>query len=90
LEPNEEKNQKVIEIAPPPISKELKKRWSYFIEKVYQADPLISSKCKGETRIISCFDQPEVIIHAKRNSSLIEAWGSKTEQTQAQGGSKPI
>ncbi len=45
----------LIEVAPPPVSKELKKRWSYFIEKVYQADPLISSKCKGETRIISSF-----------------------------------
>lgn len=51
----------VIEIAPPPISKELKKRWSYFIRKVYETDPLTCPKCQGEMRIISFIDQPEVI-----------------------------
>ncbi len=51
----------VIEIEAPPVSKELKKRWSYFIRKVYETDPLICPKCKGQMRIISFIDQPDVI-----------------------------
>ena len=51
----------VIEIAPASVSKELKKRWSYFIRKVYETDPLTCPKCQGEIRIISFIDQPEVI-----------------------------
>jgi len=51
----------VIEIAPPPVSKELKRRWSYFIRKVYETDPLTCPKCRSEMRIISFIDQPEVI-----------------------------
>lgn len=51
----------VIEVVPPPISKELKKRWSHFIQKVYETHPLICPKCQGEMRIISFIDQPEVI-----------------------------
>lgn len=46
----------VIEVAPPPISKELKKRWSYFIRKVYETDPLTCPKCQGEMRMISFID----------------------------------
>jgi hypothetical protein len=51
----------VIEIEAPPVSKELKKRWSYLIRKVYETDPLVCPKCSGEMRIISFIDQPEVI-----------------------------
>jgi len=51
----------VIEVDPPPISKEFKKRWSYFIRKVYETDPLNCPKCQGEMRIISFIEQPEVI-----------------------------
>ena len=64
----------VIEIAPPLVSKELKKRWSHLIRKVYETDPLTCPKCQGEMwfdelttlrkpegRIISFIDQPEVI-----------------------------
>lgn len=40
-----------------PISKELKKRWSYFIRKVYETDPLTCPKCQGEPAIISFIDQ---------------------------------
>ncbi len=56
----------VIEVASPPKFKELKKRWSYFIRKVYETDPLVCAKCHGEMRI-SFIGQPEVIIHTKRN-----------------------
>src|SRR5215475_8924340 len=45
----------------PPVSKDLKKRWSYFIRKVYETDPLVCPKCSGEMRIIRFIDQPEVI-----------------------------
>ena len=51
----------ISEIDAPPVSKELKKRWSYFIRKVYETDPLICPKCHGEMRIISFIDQPGVI-----------------------------
>ncbi len=44
------------------------KRWSYFIQKVYETDPLVCPKCSGEMRIISFIDQAEVIIRAIRNS----------------------
>ena len=60
--------------TPPPVSKELKKRWSYLIRKVYETDPLICPECQGkmwfdklttlkklEGRIISFIDQPGVI-----------------------------
>ncbi len=58
----------VTEIPPPLVSKELKKRWSYFIRKVYETDPLLCPKCSGKMRITSFIDQAEVIVHAKRNS----------------------
>jgi hypothetical protein len=52
---------KISEIDAPPLSKELKKRWSYFIRKVYKTDPFACPKCPGEMRIISFIDQPDVI-----------------------------
>lgn len=45
----------VIEVAPPPVSKELKKRWSYLIRKVYETDPLTCPKYEGEMRIITLY-----------------------------------
>jgi hypothetical protein len=51
----------VFDVAAPPVSKELKKRWSYFIRKVYATDHLTCPKWQGEMRIISFVDQPEVI-----------------------------
>ena len=40
-------------LDPQPVSKELKKRWPYFVRKVYEADPLTCPKCQGEMRITS-------------------------------------
>src|SRR5262245_52852793 len=37
-----EEKTEISEIDAPPVSKELEKRWSYFIRKVYETDPLIS------------------------------------------------
>jgi hypothetical protein len=31
----------VTEVPPPPLSRELKIRWSHFIQKVYETDPLV-------------------------------------------------
>jgi len=48
----------ISEIDAAPLSKELKKRWAYFIRKVYETDSLACPKCQGEMRIISFIDQP--------------------------------
>ncbi len=48
--------------------KNLKRRRSYFIRKVYETDPLVCPKGSGEMEIISFIDQAEVIVHARRNS----------------------
>jgi len=54
----------------PRLSEELKKRWSHFIRKVCETDPLACPRCQGEMRIISFIDlsacnaqagQPDVI-----------------------------
>jgi hypothetical protein len=37
----EEESTEVTEVPPPPISRELKRRWSHFIRKVYGTDPLV-------------------------------------------------
>jgi len=72
----------ISEIDAPALSKELKKRWSYFIRKVYETDPLICAKCQGEMRIISFIDQPEVIKKILQHLSL---W----EESQAPPESEP-
>ncbi|MBI2360262.1 MAG: hypothetical protein HYV04_15410 [Deltaproteobacteria bacterium] len=53
-----------------PVSKELKKRWPHFIRKVYETDPLTCPKCQEEMRIISFFDQPDVIKKILQHYSL--------------------
>ncbi len=37
-----------VEVTPPPVSKELKRRCSHFIRKVYETDPLVCPKCSGK------------------------------------------
>jgi len=54
---------------------ELKKRWSYFIRKVYETDPLTCPKCQGEMRIIAFIafiDQPDVIKRILKHLGLWE------------------
>jgi len=62
----------ISEIDAPPVSKELKKPWSYFIRKVYETDPLICPKCQGEMRIISFIDQPGAIKKILQQTGLRE------------------
>jgi hypothetical protein len=52
----EERKLETIDFDPPPVSKELRMRWSHFIRKVYETDPLTCPKCQGEMRIISFID----------------------------------
>ncbi len=47
----------MLEVPPPLVSQEFKKRWPHFIQKVYETDPLICPKCAGEMGIISFIDQ---------------------------------
>ena len=43
------------------VSAALKQRWAELIKKVYEADPLLCSRCGGSMRILALIDQPEVI-----------------------------
>ena len=45
----EEEPTEVTEVPPPPISRELKKRWSHFIRKVYETDPLVCASVQVST-----------------------------------------
>jgi hypothetical protein len=42
----------VVEVAPPPISEKLKKRWSNFIRKVYETDPPTCPSAGGRCRSV--------------------------------------
>ncbi len=82
----------VTEVPPPLVSKELKKRWSYFIQKVYETHPLI---CLKWALALPLRPTPgrhnfPTIRRMQFNSSLIASWRLNTEQSQAQSGSKPI
>jgi hypothetical protein len=37
-----------VTVDPSPVSKELKKRWSYFIRKIYETDPLTWKGIQGD------------------------------------------
>jgi hypothetical protein len=50
----------------------LKRRWSYFMQKVYETDSLVCPKCSGEMRIISFLDRPDVIKKILEHLSLRE------------------
>ncbi len=77
-----EEKTEISEIDAPPLSKELKKRWSYFIRKVYETDPLICPKCQGEMRIISFIDQPDVIQKILQHLGLWEDSHAPPEKSQ--------
>ena len=73
----------ISEIDAPPLSKELKKRWSHFIRKVYETDPLACPKCQGEMRIISFIDQPDVIKKILKHLGLWEESQAPSERLLA-------
>ena len=82
MEPEEEKSREIVEVAVPPGSKELKKRWSYLIRKVYETDPLTCPKCQGEMRIISFIDQPDVIKKILQHLGLWEESHAPPDKNQ--------
>jgi hypothetical protein len=43
------------------ISPEQRKAWARLIQKIYEVDPLICSKCQGSMKIIAFIEQEEVI-----------------------------
>src|SRR5262245_64591653 len=62
------------EIDAPPLSKELKKRWSYFIRKVYETDPLYSRdsgqrRCQTSARIELISPTSQLYLHLTVASS---------------------
>lgn len=71
----------VIEVAPPPVSTELKKRWTHFIRKVYETDPRTCPKCQGEMRIIGFIHQEDshTIFPFKLLSNLLHSPQSKNQ-----------
>jgi hypothetical protein len=86
-----EEHAEIIEIDPPAVSKELKKRWSHFIRKVYETDPLTCPKCQGEMRIISFIDlsacpaqagHPEVIKKILQHLGLWEESHAPPDRSQ--------
>src|SRR5262245_13990964 len=77
-----EEKTEISEIDAPLVSKELKKRWSYFIRKVYETDPLTCPKCQGEMRIISFIDQPYVIKKILQHLGLWEESHAPPETNQ--------
>jgi hypothetical protein len=59
-----------------------KKRWSYFIRKVYETDPLTCPKCQGEMRITSFIDLPDVIKKILQHLGLWEESHAPPEKKQ--------
>ncbi len=51
--------------------------------------PVFKTSVKIGNKSIRMSDHMDDPMETHLNSSLIESWGSKTEQTQAQSGSKP-
>src|SRR5262249_12451035 len=72
LHVGDQEKTKISEFDVPPVSKELKKRWSYFIRKVHETSPLICPKCQGEMRIISFIDRPGVIKKILRHQDCVK------------------
>ena len=73
----------INEIDAARLSKEFKKRWSCFIRKVYETDPLTCPKCQGEMLIISFIDQPDVIKKILKHLGLWEESQAPSERLLA-------
>jgi hypothetical protein len=39
----------------------LRRRWAEMIRRVYEVDPLVCPRCKGEMRVVGFITQPAVI-----------------------------
>jgi len=59
-------------LEPEENSKEYRKNWARLIQKIYEVDPLICSKCQGRMRIISFIENEEVIKKILKHLGLWE------------------
>jgi len=48
-------------LEPDELSKGSKKSWARLIRKIYEVDPLVCQKCKGQIRIISFIEEQEIV-----------------------------
>ena len=48
-------------LEPDVSSKGSKKRWARLIRKIYEVDPLVCPKCKGQMRIIAFIEKQEIV-----------------------------
>jgi transcription termination factor NusB len=51
-------------------SKEFRQSWARLIQKIFEVDPLICSKCQGEMRIISFIEELDIIEKILRHLGL--------------------
>jgi hypothetical protein len=49
-------------LDPEEDAKRFRRNWARLIQKIYEVDPLICPKCKGEMRVISSIEDPVVIL----------------------------
>ena len=49
-----------------------RRSWARLIQKVYQADPLVCPKCRGEMRIISFIEDSGIVENILRHLGLWE------------------
>ena len=89
-----------IEVAPPPISKKLKRRWSYFIQKVCETDPLVCPNSRktrlnpgiGSTPAALHIGPPFLYMATRRTllmRRIIASWWANIDQSHAQSGPGP-
>ena len=59
------------------LTKEHRKNWVRFIQKIYEVDPLTCPKCFGRMRIISFIEDEEVIKKIKKILKHLGLWDVK-------------
>ncbi len=59
-------------LEPDASSKEFRKNWARLIQKIYEVDPLLCSKCQGPMKIIAFIQDQEVVKKILKHSGLLE------------------
>lgn len=52
-------------LEPEQSPKEFRRNWSRLIQKIYEVDPLICSRCQGSMRVIAFIEDEDLMSHAK-------------------------
>ena len=50
----------------------MRRAWAYLVNKVYEVDPLVCSKCGGKMRVISYIEDEDVIWRILNHLGLLE------------------